>query len=186
MNVSLRTSEPTKILVCIFTFILFFLGGSLFIIMLSACHIVIVPKYASTIIWSQNNWSTLKKMKVDHQPWVCVKLGNGFEWKLCRAPTRWPTNHINGHYWPTARKQSQGSFSIQVTTFWSKICFWCQDSPHSDVYFATNSFSQKKNCCVRCELNYIYYTTTNTPKCKKFAFYVGENTQIYSEASIGL
>ena len=105
-----------------------------------------------------SSWKNVNKLKLDHQPWVCVKLGNGFEWKLCRAPTRWPTNHINGHYWPTARKQSQGSFSIQVTTFWSKICFWCQDSPHSDVYFATNPSSQKKNCCVRCEINYIYYT----------------------------
>ena len=136
------------------------------------------------------SWKKVNKLKLDHQPWVCVKLGNGFEWKLCRAPTRWPTNHINGHYWPTARKQSQGSFSIQVTTFWSKICFWCQDSPHSDVYFATNPSSQKKNCCVRCEINYIYHTLQIT-QLKKTTFYVLKILKYmyksrYSDPSMGL
>ena len=130
-----------------------------------------------------SSWKNVNKLKLDHQPWVCVKLGNGFEWKLCQAPTRWPTNHINGHYWPTARKQSQGSFSIQVTTFWSKICFWCQDSPHSDVYFATNSSSQKKNCCVRCEINYIYYTLQIT-QLQKTCILCTENTQIYVQKQI--
>ena len=51
--------------------------------------------------------------------------------------------------------------------------FLCQDSPHSDVYFATNSSSQDKKKLVRdvqTKLHLLYFT--NKPKSKKPAFYV--------------
>ena len=57
--------------------------------------------------------------------------------------------------------------------------FWCQDSPHSDVYFATNPSSQKKEL-----LRKMRNTNTNNPTAKKLHFMYWKYSNICTKADI--
>ena len=126
----------------------------------------------------------VNKLKLDHQPWVCVKLGNGFEWKLCRAPTQWPTNHINGHYWPTARKLSQafifnpGHYVLEQNMFLMSgfSSFW--------RLFCNQPFLTEKELLreVRNKLHLLYFT--NNPTAKNLHFMYWKYSNICTKADI--